>query len=272
MNETTGMRVAVLGAGKLGGILLRAFVRSGLVAANNIVATVKHEERAAELSEKFGVAVTTDNLSAARGADVIVLGVKPWQIAALVAEIAPALTSKQMLVSIAAGITTRAIEDAAGCELAVVRAMPNTPAQLSAGVTALCAGRFVSLEQLIVTQKIFATVGVTVVVDEAQMDAVTGVSGSGPAFLYLVIDALAEGGVAMGLSREVATTLAAQTALGAARMVLEAGRTPAELVAMVTTPNGTTVAGIKALEEGHLRETLVDAVKRATERAKELAG
>ena len=153
----------------------------------------------------------------------------------------------------------------------MIRAMPNTPAMLAAGVTALCAGRFVPAEQMAVAQKIFQTVGKTVVVDEKHMDAVTGLSGSGPAFLYIIIEALAEAGVNVGLPRDVVRLLAAQTTLGSARMVLETGYYPALLKDAVTTPAGCTVDGILELEEGGLRVTLIKAVKRATQRAKELA-
>ncbi len=180
------------------------------------------------------------------------------------------------MVSFAASVKTRSIEEiAAGDsevhELAVIRAMPNTPAMLAAGVTALCAGRFVSEAQMAIAQKIFQTVGRTVVVDEKHMDAVTGLSGSGPAFLYIIIEALAEAGVNVGLPRDVATLLAAQTTYGSARMVLETGYHPALLKDAVTTPAGCTVDGILELEEGGLRVTLIKAVKRATQRAKELA-
>ena len=266
-----GLRVAVLGAGKMGGILLQAFLKNNLVAPEQIFATVHHAERAQALSAQFGVEVTTNNRAAAEQADVILLGVKPTQVPGLVAEIAPVLTPKQMLLSFAASVKTRSIEDAAGCELAVVRAMPNTPSMLAAGVTALCAGQFVSAEQMAVAQRIFQTVGRTVVVDEKHMDAVTGLSGSGPAFLYIIIEALAEAGVNVGLPRDVATLLAAQTMYGSARMVLETGYHPALLKDQVTTPAGCTVDGILELEEGGLRVTLIKAVKRATQRAKELA-
>jgi pyrroline-5-carboxylate reductase len=202
---------------------------------------------------------------------VILLGVKPTQVPALVEEIKSALTAKKMLLSFAASVKTRSIEDAAGCELAVIRAMPNTPAMVGAGVTALCGGRFVSPEQMAVAQTMFQTVGRAVVVDEKHMDAVTGLSGSGPAFLYIIIEALAEAGVNVGLPRDVATLLAAQTTLGSARMVLETGSHPALLKDAVTTPAGCTVDGILELEEGGLRVTLIKAVKRATQRAKELA-
>ncbi len=266
-----GLRVAVLGSGKMGGILLQAFLKNNLLTPEQIFATVQHAERAKALSAQFGVEVTTDNLAAAGQADVILLGVKPIQVPALIDEIKTALTPKKMILSFAASVKTQAIEAGAGCELAVVRAMPNTPAMLAAGITALCAGRFVSAEQMAVAQRIFQTVGRTVVVDEKHMDAVTGLSGSGPAFLYIIIEALAEAGVNVGLPRDVATLLAAQTTLGSARMVLETGYHPALLKDAVTTPAGCTVDGILELEEGGLRVTLIKAVKRATQRAKELA-
>jgi len=266
------LRVALLGTGKMGGILLQGFLQAGLLKPEQIAATVAHEERAKDISEQLGVAVGTNNTEAARGANVVLLGVKPYQIAAVTAEIKPVLEPDVLLISFAASVKTRAIEDAAGGTVAVIRAMPNTPSAVGAGVTALCRGRFVSEEQLEIAQKIFATVGRTVVVDEKHMDAVTGLSGSGPAFLYIIIEALAEAGVNVGLPRDIATLLAAQTTYGSAKMVLETGSHPALLKDEVTTPGGCTVDGILELEAGGLRITLLKAVKRAAERAKELAG
>ena len=265
------VRVAVLGAGKMGGILLQAFLKQNLFAPDQIHATVGHAERALALSTQWGVDVSTDNLKAASKADLILLGVKPLQVPDLIAEIRPALTKTKTLVSFAASVKTRAIEDAAGLEIAVIRAMPNTPSALGAGAAALCRGRFVSAKQMELAQRIFETVGRTVTVEEKHMDAVTGLSGSGPAYIYIIIEALAEAGVKVGLSREIATQLAAQTAFGAAKMVLETGYHPAMLKDAVTTPAGCTIDGILELEEGGLRVTLIKAVMRATERAKQLA-
>jgi pyrroline-5-carboxylate reductase len=265
------VRVAVLGAGKMGGILLQAFLKQNLFAPDQIHATVGHAEKAIALSTQWGVDVSTNNLEAARQSDLILLGVKPFQVPDLIEEIRPALTAKKTLISFAASVKTRAIEDATGLEIAVIRAMPNTPSALGAGAAALCRGRFVSAPQMELAQRIFETVGRTVTVDEKHMDAVTGLSASGPAYIYIIIEALAEAGVKVGLSRDVATQLAAQTTFGAAKMVLETGYHPALLKDAVTTPAGCTIDGILELEEGGLRVTLIKAVMRATERAKQLA-
>jgi pyrroline-5-carboxylate reductase len=265
------VHVAVLGAGKMGGILLQAFLKQNLFAPEQIHATVAHAEKAVARSAQWGVDVGTDNLAAAQQADLILLGVKPFQVPDLIEEIRPALTPKKTLVSFAASVKTRAMEEAAGMEIAVIRAMPNTPSALGAGATGLCRGRFVKPEQMEMAQRIFETVGRTVTVDEKHMDAVTGLSASGPAYVYIIIEALAEAGVKVGLPRDTATQLAAQTVFGAGKMVLETGYHPALLKDEVTTPAGCTIDGILELEEGGLRVTLIKAVMRATQRAKELA-
>ncbi len=265
------VRVAVLGAGKMGGILVQAFLKENLFNAERIRATVGHAERALALSTQWGVDVSTNNAEAVRQSDLILIGVKPFQVPDLIAEIKPALTPDKTLVSFAASVKTRSIEEAAGMEIAVIRAMPNTPSALGAGAAALCRGRFVKDPQMELAQRLFETVGRTVLVDEKHMDAVTGLSGSGPAYLYIIIEALAEAGVKVGLPRDIATQLAAQTAYGAAKMVLETGYHPALLKDAVTTPAGCTIDGILELEEGGLRVTLIKAVMRATERARQLA-
>jgi pyrroline-5-carboxylate reductase len=249
------VRVAVLGAGKMGGTLLQAFLKQNLFAPDQLHATVGHTEKALALSTQWGVDVSTNNLEAVKQADLILLGVKPFQVPDLIKEILPALTPAKTLISFAASVKTRAIEDATGMEIAVIRAMPNTPAALGAGATALCRGRFVSAKQMELAERIFETVGRTVTVDEKHMDAVTGLSGSGPAYIYIIIEALAEAGVKVGLPRDTATLLAAQTAFGAAKMVLETGYHPALLKDAVTTPAGCTIDGILELEEGGLRVT-----------------
>jgi pyrroline-5-carboxylate reductase len=269
--DLSKVRVAVLGAGKMGGILLQAFLKQQLFAPEQLLATVAHADRAAVLSTQWGIEVSTDNLATARQADIILLGVKPFQIPDLVAQIRPALSTEKVLISFAASVKTSAIEDAAGMEIPVVRAMPNTPSMLGAGISALCRGRYVSPAQLEMATRIFETVGRTVTVDEKHMDAVTGLSASGPAFIYIILESLAEAGVKVGLPRDIATLLAAQTTFGSARMVLETGYHPALLKDAVTTPAGCTIDGILELEEGGLRVTLIKAVMRAAQRAKELA-
>ncbi len=271
-NRPLNKNIALLGAGKMGGILLQAFLKQGLVRPEQLHATVRHLDRAAALGRQLGVTVTTANREAAKLSNVILLGVKPSQVPEVVREIAPELSEQKLLISFAASVQTRAMEQAAGCDVAVVRAMPNTPAAVGEGMTALCGGRFCTPDHMALAQRIFGTVGRTVVVDEKHMDAVTGLSGSGPAFLYIIIEALAEAGVNVGLPRDVATLLAAQTTLGSARMVIETGSHPALLKDAVTTPAGCTVDGILELEEGGLRVTLIKAVKRSTQRARELAG
>ena len=269
--ELSRLRIAVLGAGKMGGILLQAFLKEKLFAPEQIVATVAHEARAQLLASQWGVEVSTNNLAAAERADLILLGVKPFQVPDLITRIHPALTRGETVVSIAASVTTHEIEEAAAIEIPVIRAMPNTPSQVGAGMTALCRGRYATDEQVALAARIFETVGRSVTVDEKLMDAVTGLSASGPAFIYIILESLAEAGVKVGLPREVATLLAAQTTFGASKMVLETGAHPALLKDSVTTPAGCTIDGILELEEGGLRVTLIKAVMRAAQRAKELA-
>lgn len=272
-NIASSPTLAMLGAGKMGGILLSAFLRSGLFSPDRVLATVAHAESAAALEQKLGVRCTTDNAGAVREADIVLIGVKPTQVSELVRGVAAQLSPRKLVISIAASVTAKTIEEAAGAgsQLAVIRAMPNTPARLGAGMTALVRGRFASPEQVALVRRMFETVGRVVEVDEKHMDAVTGLSGSGPAFHYIILEALTEAGVNVGLPREIALQLAAQTAYGAARMVLETGSHPALLKDEVTTPAGCTVDGILELEAGGLRVTLIKAVKRATERARELA-
>jgi pyrroline-5-carboxylate reductase len=269
-------KLAVLGAGKLGGILLRAYLKRGLFAPACVAATVRHAERATALAKELGIAVTTGNREAVRGADIILLTVKPQTVAEVLHEIAPEIGAKALLVSVAASVPTAFVEQQLAAatgdkrQVAVVRAMPNTPAAVDCGMTAICAGTHAETEHLEIARTMFDTVGRTIVLDEKHMDAVTGLSASGPAFAYIILESLAEGGVKVGLPREVATLLAAQTMKGAASVVLETGDHPALLKDAVTTPAGCTIDGILELEEGKLRVTLIKAVVKATSRAGEL--
>lgn len=269
--ELAGKRVAFLGAGKMGGIILQALLKNGMLSPDSTCATVAHEERAKTLAEKLKIKVGTNNIEAAKGADVIVIGVKPQVVEDVVREIAGELTKKQLVVSVAASVPTSMIEKNLPPSVPVIRAMPNTPCIMGAGMTAICRGKHASADDVSLTTNLFNVVGRTVVVDEKHMDAVTALSASGPAYIYIILESLAEAGVKVGLPRDIATLLAAQTALGAAKVVLDTGDHPALLKDAVTTPAGCTIDAIMELEEGKLRVTLIKAVVKAAQRAKELA-
>jgi pyrroline-5-carboxylate reductase len=263
-------KLAVLGAGKLGGILLRAYLKQGLFKPKNVTATVKHGEEATALAKELGVSVTSDNRRAVKDADIILLGVKPQVVAEVLKEIAPEIGANAVVISVAASVPTSYLEQHLGERAVVVRAMPNTPAAVGCGMTGICRGAHAGAEHLEMARAMFDAVGRTVVVDEKNMDAVTGLSASGPAFAYIILESLAEAGVKVGLPRDVATLLAAQTMKGSASVVLETGDHPALLKDAVTTPAGCTIDGILELEEGKLRVTLIKAVVKATSRAGEL--
>jgi len=262
------MRLAVLGAGKMGGILVEGFVKQGLASPQNIRATVQHA--GAQRHRLAGCQVGTDNRAAARQADVIILCVKPQAVGPVLDEIRPVLNPNKLLISIAASVPSAYIERRVSAKIPVIRAMPNTPAMVGAGITAIAKGKLAQPAHVATAEKLFGAVGKTVVVDEKYMDAITGLSASGPAFIYIILESLAEGGVKAGLPRDLATLLASQMALGAAKVVLETGHHPALLKDTVTTPAGCTIDGILELEEGGLRVTLIKAVMKAAQRAKEL--
>jgi pyrroline-5-carboxylate reductase len=270
-NDLAGKRVAFLGAGKMGGIIMQALLKNGLLTPASTCATVAHDERAKALSAKLGVPVGTSNIEAVKGADIIVIGVKPQVVEDVVREISDFITPIQVIVSVAASVPTSMIEKNLPPLVPVIRAMPNTPCSIGVGMTAICKGKHASAEQVAVTCSMFNAVGRTVVVDEKHMDAVTGLSASGPAYIYVILESLAEAGVKVGLPRDIATLLAAQTTLGAAKVVLETGDHPALLKDAVTTPAGCTIDALMELEEGKLRVTLIKAVVKAAQRAKELA-
>jgi pyrroline-5-carboxylate reductase len=270
-NQLKGKRVAFLGAGKMGGIILQALLAKGLLSARSTCATVAHAERAKALAAKYKVKVGTDNADAVKGADIIVIAVKPQVVEDVVREIRDHLTARQLIVSVAASVPTSMIEKHLPSNVPVVRAMPNTPCLMGSGMTAICKGKHASAADVALTGHMFDVVGRTVVVDEKHMDAVTALSASGPAYIYIILESLAEAGVKVGLPRDIATLLAAQTTLGAAKVVLETGDHPALLKDAVTTPAGCTIDAIMELEEGKLRVTLIKAVVKAAQRAKELA-
>jgi pyrroline-5-carboxylate reductase len=269
-NKLSEKKLAVLGSGKLGGILLRAYLKQGLFTPKHVTATVRHEEKAAKLSKELGVRVSTDNRRAVKDADIVLLGVKPQVVGDVLKEIAPELGKDTLIISVAASVPTGYIEQRAGEKVAVIRAMPNTCSIVGCGMTGICRGSHASPGDLETAKAMFDAVGRTVVVDEKNMDAVTGLSASGPAFAYIILESFAEAGVKVGLPRDVSTLLAAQMMKGAASVVLETGDHPALLKDSVTTPAGCTIDGIMELEEGKLRVTLIKAVVKATQRAGEL--
>ncbi len=263
-------KIALIGAGRLGESILTGLLESGKVARENVVATAAHQAHIETVGEHFQIRTTLKNTEAIKGANLILLSVKPQSVEDVLTEIRDGLMEDQLIVSTAASVSTAQIECLIGKRIPVVRAMPNTPSVLHLGMTGLCAGRFAEKGHLELAQHVFDCLGRTVLVDEKHMDAVTGLSASGPAYVFMIIESLADGGVKMGLPRDVAILLAAQTVSGAARMVLETGEHPARLKDMVTTPGGCTIDGLLELEEGGLRLTLIKAVVQATQRAKEL--
>ncbi|HLK08602.1 MAG TPA: pyrroline-5-carboxylate reductase [Candidatus Angelobacter sp.] len=264
-------KIAVLGCGKMGTILLESFLERKLITPQEAIATVQHGERSQELSHELsGVPVGTDNRAAVSGAEIVLLCVKPQVLGQLLEEIAPALAPTTLVISIAASTTTSFIQQKLGKNIPVVRAMPNTPAMVGAAMTAVCAGPAATAQHLETAKHLFESVGRALVVDEKHMDAITALSASGPAFVFVILESLAEAGVKVGLPREMATTLAAQTLYGSAQLALETGHHPALLKDAVTTPAGCTIEGLMELEKGGLRVTLMNAVIKTTIRAREL--
>jgi pyrroline-5-carboxylate reductase len=262
------MRIAILGCGKIGESLL-AGLRSSDWA--DIVATSRREERAAELRERHGVEATTDNTAAIKGADVVVLAVKPQDIETLLGEIGHLLTPEQTVLSVAAAIQTSRIEKHLAGDVPVVRSMPNAPSTVHEGVAGMCAGRHAGREQLDRAGTVLRAVGDVVEVPEEQMDAITALSGSGPAYYALLAEAMIEAGILLGLSREISTKLVVQTMLGTARLLRDEQMHPVELREAVTSPGGTTIRAIRELEQAGVRAAFLNAINAAMERSKELA-
>jgi len=265
-----GKKIGFVGGGNMAGALVRGLLQSGTVTAEQIRASDVKEERLAELHQKYGIHTSVDNEELARWADVIVIAVKPQIVDRILAPIAAALTEPDLVVSIAAGVPLEALEARLPPGTRVVRAMPNTAAIALAAATAIAPGTHATAPDVEVARALFEAVGRCVVLDESLLDAVTGLSGSGPAYVMVMIDALADGGVKVGLGRDTALLLAAQTVYGAAKLQLETGEHPGRLKDMVTSPGGTAIAGLHTLEAGGLRRTLIDAVEAASRRSEEL--
>jgi pyrroline-5-carboxylate reductase len=270
MAATAAPRVGFLGAGKMATALARGWLSAGLVTADRVLASDPLPEARQAFAEVTGLRTTTDNREVAAASDVLILAVKPQSMAGLFHEIRPALADRHLIVSIAAGITLKQLAHGVGTDRRLVRVMPNTPCLVGASASGYTPGTTATAEDVALVDRLMNAVGRAFRLPESLLDAVTGLSASGPAFVYVMIEALSDGGVRVGLPRDVATVLAAQTVLGAAKMVLETEMHPGVLKDMVTSPGGTTIAGLHALERGGVRVALMDAVEAATRRATEL--
>lgn len=268
-------KIGIIGAGAMGGALCRGIVNSGVVPANRILVSDPHYAHIHALQESLGVKIADNNLQVARFTDIVILAIKPYSVAPVLTEIADGLQRDStkplpLLISIAAGVRLERLQTLAGSEIPVIRAMPNTPAQVGKGACAFCRGSHADDDHAAMSVEIFRSVGEALEVAESLMDAVTALSGSGPAYVYLMIEAMVDGGVKVGIPRDIANQLVTQTVLGAAQMVKETGLHPAQLRDMVTTPAGTTIEALAALEQSGLRASLIDAIVRAAARSKEL--
>jgi len=264
------LTIGFLGAGKMATALARGFIRAKLVSPNQILASDSVPAARKTFTKETGAKSVRSNAEVARSAKVIFLAVKPEQTAPVLAELREHFTPAHLLVSIAAGVPIAKLEGMLPSQARVIRVMPNTPALVGESATAFAPGKSARPADSALTQKLFAAVGTAFQVKESLLDAVTGLSGSGPAYVYLFIEGLSDGGVAAGLPRDVATRLAAQTVLGGAKMVLETGQHPGALKDMVTSPGGTTIEGLHELEKGKMRGTLMSAVRAATDKSKKL--
>jgi len=266
-----GKIVGIIGTGNMGEILIRGLVHSGRVKKSDILASDLDRERLAAIEKAYGTRTMSSNAELVKKASLVILAVKPQNVDPLLEELAGSSHEHHVFVSIVAGVTTERLAERMHPRSGVIRAMPNAPASVQAGITALCPGRNVSPEDLGRVEAIFGCIGKTVILqNEALMDVVTGLSGSGPAFVFMFIESLSDAGVQLGISRKEASLLAAQTVYGAAKMLLETGKHPSELKDIVATPGGTTFAGLKMLEKCSFRSTLMEAVEAATRRSREL--
>ena len=262
--------IAIIGAGNMGTALLEGILRAEWGRPSRVIATNPHRRKRDALKKAHKVQTTGDNRKAVAGADVVILAVKPQILDIVLQEVAPAGRADQLFVSIAAGVTTQHIESFFDVEIAVVRSMPNVPATVGAAATAICPGTHATREHLKMARTLFESVGQVVEVPEHLMDAVTGLSGTGPMYVFQIIEGLSDAGVKVGLSRDTASALAIQTVLGAARMAQESGKHPGQLKDLVTSPGGTAITALHSLERNRLRAILMDAVEAATDRSKAL--
>ncbi|RJS73428.1 MAG: pyrroline-5-carboxylate reductase [Candidatus Syntrophoarchaeum sp. WYZ-LMO15] len=264
------LSLGFIGGGRIAEAIIRGVTEKRLISPGAILVSDISESRLEYLRTALGTEVTDDNLKVLEARETLIIAVKPQVIDDLLVEISPMVRDEHLIISVAAGVKTARIESDIGKYARVVRVMPNIAAIVGEAASAICKGSYSTYEDLELTKKIFEAVGRVVIVDEEKMDAVTGLSGSGPGFIMPIIEALADAGVHEGLDRETALLLASQTVLGAGKLVLETGMHPAAVKDMVTSPGGTTIEGIKALEEGGVRDAVMEAVIRAVERSREL--
>jgi pyrroline-5-carboxylate reductase len=264
-------KIAILGGGRIGEALLSGLLSSGWREPSEVVVTARRDEQLGELRERYGAEATADNTAAIGGAGLVVVAVKPQDIDALLGEIGRHLTTSQTVVSVAAAIPTAHIEQRIADGVPVVRAMPNAPATVHEGMAGLCAGAHATDEHLAAAEELLSHLGRVVRVPESWMDAITAVSGSGPAYFALLAEAMIEAGILLGLSREVSTTLVVQTMFGTAKQLRDQGMHPVELRESVTSPGGTTIAAIRELEQAGVRAAFLNAIQAAMDRARELA-
>jgi pyrroline-5-carboxylate reductase len=265
------LRIGFLGAGKMATALTRGWIQANLTMPDMVLASDPFESARTIFTKETGAVAVSDNRQVVTASDVLILAVKPQNMQALLGEIRPILTKKHLIVSIAAGISLTQISEELGSEIRLVRVMPNAPCQVGASASAYAAGPAATADDISLVDRLLNSVGRALAVPEKLLDAVTGLSGSGPAYVFVMIEALSDGGVRMGLPRDVAMMLAAQTVFGAAKMLLETGLHPGALKDMVASPGGTTIAGLHEIERGGLRGILMDAVEAATLRSAELA-
>jgi pyrroline-5-carboxylate reductase len=259
-----------IGTGNMAEALIKGMLRAGVLPPESIWGSEPRQSRLDLIKQRYGIAVTRHNVDVVRHCPVLLLAVKPQILPGVCDEIAPHMMQRSLVISVAAGVPIAVLEARLPAGTRVVRVMPNTPALVGAGATAISPGNHATPDDLKITEQIFRSVGMTVVLDEEQLDAVTGLSGSGPAYIFLVIEALSDAGVKVGLSRYNALALAAHTVLGSAKLLIETGDHPGQLKDMVTSPGGTAIAGLHTLEAGGLRTTLINAVEAATRRSREL--
>jgi pyrroline-5-carboxylate reductase len=265
-----GTKVGFLGAGNMGEAMIKGLLQARLVDAKAVCAADVRADQLEQLVRKYDIRTVASNAALVAESDVVILAVKPQIMGAVLREIAGTVDARKLLISIAAGVHTRTLRAHLGKPVRLIRVMPNTPALVLEGVTAIARAEGLDPGDLGTAEELFGAIGRVVVLDEDALDAVTGLSGSGPAYVAVVIESLADGGVKMGLDRATAMTLAVQTVLGSAKLIRETGMHPGQLKDMVSSPGGTTIAGIAALEEGGVRSTFIRAVERATERSREL--